>query len=246
MNRQQLEKRVIEIANKTLQEKHYVSCVDILLGIGWLQPVRVNDWRKGRLPYLEQAVQANLNKLSYAMKCFRQWANKCGLKPSETKYLARTRGQKRELRFSESGNPAIEKAYRTHYISPVLSQKKQENLKTKLDKPPEHVVFCILKESTCEQCKEMLHKGSFLYTEQDKALCMKCSGFDELVYLPAGNAKLTRRAKQYSKSYAVVVWFSRARKRYERQGLLVEESALKRAEDEVNVDYHNMKEEGNI
>ena len=39
MNRQQLEKRIIEIANRILQEKGYVSCIDILLGIGWLQPV---------------------------------------------------------------------------------------------------------------------------------------------------------------------------------------------------------------
>ncbi len=233
MNRQQIEKRIIEVATKTLQEKHYVSCIDILLGLGWLQPVHVDDWRKGRLMCLEAVVQGNLNKLSYAMNYFRQWADKQGLKPSETHYIARTRGPKRDLRFSKNGYPAIEKHYRTHYLSPTLSQRKQENLKAQLDKPPELVVFCILKQSTCGQCQQTLDEGSLLYTEQDKALCMKCSGFDQLVFLPSGNAQLTRRAKQYSKTYTVVVRFSRTRKRYERQGLLVEKMALKQAEDDI-------------
>ena len=45
---------------------------------------------------------------------------------------------------------------------------------------------------------------------------------DHLVYLPRGDAALTQRA--------VVVCFSRSRKRYERQGVLVEEEAPARAE----------------
>ncbi len=45
---------------------------------------------------------------------------------------------------------------------------------------------------------------------------------------------LTRRAKQYSQKYTVVVKFSRSRKRYERQGLLVNASALQQAENEFN------------
>jgi hypothetical protein len=52
------------------------------------------------------------------------------------------------------------------------------------------------------------------------------------VFLPAGDAALTRRAKHNSRLSAVVVRFSRARKRYERQGILVEEDALERAEQE--------------
>jgi hypothetical protein len=55
----------------------------------------------------------------------------------------------------------------------------------------------------------------------------------ELVFLPSGNAKLTRHAKKYSTTSVVVVKFSRARKRYERQGILVQEDALKRAQNDV-------------
>jgi hypothetical protein len=52
------------------------------------------------------------------------------------------------------------------------------------------------------------------------------------VLLGAGDAKLTRRAKARSARHAVVVRFSKARKRYERQGLLVEPQALREAEAE--------------
>src|SRR5436190_1840302 len=55
---------------------------------------------------------------------------------------------------------------------------------------------------------------------------MTCADLDELVYLPSGDAALSRRARMHSPLSAVVVRFSRARKRYERQGILVSEVAL--------------------
>lgn len=67
-------------------------------------------------------------------------------------------------------------------------------------------------------------------------LCMRCADLDHLVFLPSGDAALTRRARKRSRLSAVVVRFSRARKRYERQGILVEEAALERAEAECLAD----------
>jgi hypothetical protein len=64
------------------------------------------------------------------------------------------------------------------------------------------------------------------------ALCLSCADLDHLVFLPAGDAALTRRARQHSTLSAVVLKWSRARKRYERQGIVVEEAALARAEAE--------------
>jgi hypothetical protein len=98
------------------------------------------------------------------------------------------------------------------------------------DKPAEIVVFSIVGESTCGECKRELGKGSLLRREGDIALCLECADLDHLVWLPRGDAALTRRARRFSKLAAVVVRFSRSRKRYERQGLLVEEAALARAE----------------
>jgi hypothetical protein len=67
-------------------------------------------------------------------------------------------------------------------------------------------------------------------------LCLGCADLDHLVFLPAGDAAVTRRAKRASGLSAVVVRFSRARRRYERQGLLVEEKALEQAEQECLAD----------
>src|SRR5206468_12104016 len=53
-----------------------------------------------------------------------------------------------------------------------------------------------------------------------------------LVFLPRGDIALTQRSRKYSGLSAVVVRFSRSRRRYERQGLLVELAALERGEKE--------------
>lgn len=102
--------------------------------------------------------------------------------------------------------------------------------------PRELVVFSILRESSCTECNKELWKGNFLFKEGERGLCMNCADLDELVYLPSGDAALTRRARKYSPLWAVVVRFSRARKRYERQGILVSEAALDQAEAECLAD----------
>ena len=63
-----------------------------------------------------------------------------------------------------------------------------------------------------------------------RQLCMDCADLGHLEYLHRGDAALTRRARQGSRLSAVVVQWSRARKRYERQGILVEQEALAAAE----------------
>ncbi len=67
-------------------------------------------------------------------------------------------------------------------------------------------------------------------------MCLTCADLEHLVFLASGDATLSRRAKKASGLSAVVVRFSRTRKRYERQGILVEEAALERAEHECEVD----------
>ena len=72
--------------------------------------------------------------------------------------------------------------------------------------------------------------------EQKGALCLSCADLDHLVFLPSGDAALTRRARKHSTLSAVVLKWSKARKRYERQGLLVEEPALQQAETDCLAD----------
>lgn len=60
--------------------------------------------------------------------------------------------------------------------------------------------------------------------------CLDCADLGHLVLLPRGDTALTRRAREESALSAVVVRFNRRKGRYERQGVLVEEEALARAE----------------
>src|SRR2546428_439462 len=94
------------------------------------------------------------------------------------------------------------------------------------------VVFSIVRETACLECSAELWKGSLLRMENGKALCMECADLDHLVYVPRGDTALTRRSRKYSTLSAVVVRFSRTRRRYERQGILVEPGALERGEKE--------------
>jgi hypothetical protein len=94
------------------------------------------------------------------------------------------------------------------------------------------VVFWIVRDSACSECGEELGKGRFLRMEGERPLCLGCADLAHLVFLERGDPALTRRATRYSTLHAVVVQFSRARKRYERQGVLVEEQALAKAEAE--------------
>ena len=98
-------------------------------------------------------------------------------------------------------------------------------------------VFITNQDSTCDECGEKLgHHAWITLVENKGALCLSCADLDHLVFLPAGSAALTRRSAKYSTLSAVVLQWSRAHKHYERQGLLVEESALQRAEQECLAD----------
>jgi hypothetical protein len=223
--RSKLEDRVVKAAEAALADRHFVTAIDVLVGIGWLTTSQVDRWRQGRVDYLERQVTANLSKISIAMATFRHWARTQGLNPSETAYLSRSRDH-RPLRFAKSGDRAIEAAYRTHWVSPELSEAK-EHLAEKQGRAPDLVVISALKEWICTECAGT---GDLLFMEGDGPLCLVCADLDHLVFLPAGDAALTRRAKKASRLGAVVVRFSRSRGHFERQGILVEDEALAQAE----------------
>jgi hypothetical protein len=100
---------------------------------------------------------------------------------------------------------------------------------------PSHlVVIQPLKGFTCAECGD--ESGDLLIMDDPGPVCMSCADLDHLVFLPAGDTALTRRAKKASRLSAVVVRWSRSRKRYERRGLLVEEPALEEAERQCLAD----------
>lgn len=99
---------------------------------------------------------------------------------------------------------------------------------------PDLVVVSPLKDWTCAACGST--EGYWLVMEDRGPLCLSCADLAHLVFLASGDTALTRRARTHSGLSAVVVRFSRARRRYERQGVLVEETAIERAEAECLAD----------
>jgi hypothetical protein len=227
-----LEERVARAAQAALDEHDFVTAIDVFLSLGWVVPRRVDEWRQGRIPCLEEALQVAPDKISTALRLFEGWAQRRGLSPSETAYVARTRARP-ALRFSRRGDREVERAYRTHWVSPQLSEHQRMRLAERQSRPPDLVVISPVKDWTCTICAG---SGDLLIMEGPGPLCMTCADLDHLVYLPAGSAALTRRAKARSGLSAIVVRFSRSRGRYERQGILVEEDALERAERECLAD----------
>jgi hypothetical protein len=230
-NRKNLVDRVTEAAEAALAAQDYVSPLDVLLGIRWLDGGTVKRWQQGQIDALESAIQTKPTRISEAMKLFRAWATAKALIPSETVYVARTPSRP-TLRFSTSGDPTIERLYRTHWVSPKLSEKKRERLTEKANRAPELVVVQPL--NTKWVCRRCGGTGDLLVMENAGPACLRCVGLDDLAFLPAGDALVTRRVKAKSMRHAVVVRFSKSRGRYERQGLLIEPGAMADAQRELD------------
>jgi len=206
-NRTPLAGRVAKAAETALAAQKYVSPIDVLVGIGWLDPGAPDHWRRAQLDCLEEAVQTRPDRQSEFM----------------TLLHART-PQRQTLRFSESGDPSIEQFYRTQWVSPDLSEKKRERLAEKTSRAPDLVVIRPL--NTQWKCHRCGATGDLLIMENPGPACLRCVGLDDLDFLSAGDTLLTRRVKAKSARCAVVMRFSRSRRRYERQGLLVEPRVL--------------------
>lgn len=97
-------------------------------------------------------------------------------------------------------------------------------------------MFIVRRETKCAECVEELGPGRWIRVENGRALCLDCADLGHLEFLASGNTALTRRASKYSPLRAVVVQWAYARKRYERQGILVTPAAIERAESECLAD----------
>jgi len=220
--------RVAEAAETVQKRSKSVSAVAVFGRLGWLSSSRVDEWRQGRRDHLEAVMTVRDDKIATALRALRDWAERQGLEPSETTYLAATR-DRRPLRFTADGDPAIERAYRTHWISPDLTPAQRE----RLNQAPDLVAILPLTSWTCASCHGT---GEFYVLEEDAPICLTCADMDHLVFLPSGDAALSRRAKKESGLSAVVKQLNKRRKRYERRGVLVEEAALERAEEQCLAD----------
>jgi hypothetical protein len=126
-----------------------------------------------------------------------------------------------------------QKSPKTRQAPAEQEDRSQERSTQPQDSAPELLVIQPVRDWTCAECRG---SGDLLIMDEPGPLCLACADLDHLVFLPAGDAALTRRAKKASGLSAVVVRWSRTRKRYERQGLLVEDAALEQAEQQCLAD----------
>lgn len=105
-------------------------------------------------------------------------------------------------------------------------------METTIDSPSVYNVYQSNRLCQCVQCGSSIGRSqhTVLLPPANSPHCLKCLCLDDLVFLPSGNAALTRRAKANSSRHAEVLKYISRRKRNERQGLLVEEEAIKKAE----------------
>lgn len=122
------------------QRRGYAAPVDVLMDIGVLPKKKYEDWRFGRVSYLESVCTVNLRKLSFIISQMRSYAKQAELKPSFCCYkqwgAKKKNGQGHRpvvpLRFGKSGNPEIERWYATHFVDLKRSaQLKAETAKQK-------------------------------------------------------------------------------------------------------------------
>lgn len=124
MNNADLIKKVNDSVYQQCQRRGYTAPVDVLMDIGILPKQKYEDWRFGKVDYLERVCTVNLNKLSSVLHQMRVYAKKADLKPSFCYYkrwgVKKKGGQGKKpvipLRFSKSGDPEIEKWYATHFV----------------------------------------------------------------------------------------------------------------------------------
>src|SRR5260221_13231983 len=81
------------------------------------------------------------------------------------------------------------------------------------------VVWISHKAARCNSCGSDLGRGKLIVIDRALGIrCLKCARIGGLGFLPSGDVALTRRALTPSSRSAIVVKFSRARKRTERRG----------------------------
>ncbi|MFI7463811.1 DUF2293 domain-containing protein [Nonomuraea sp. NPDC049646] len=229
MSKPNLARRVAEAAEIALTTRHYVTFIDVVTGLRWLRSRHVDLWRQGRAGTLAELAAVDEERLLVTAGLLREWALAKGLRPVDTPYVAGTR-DRRDLRFTSGDG---QDAFRVHWLSPELSEARVRRLTERQSKAPDLVAVVSEDPWTCASCGDT---GPYLIMEDDRPHCLSCADLDHLVFLPSGNAALSRRAKQESGLSAVVVRYNRRRKVYQRQGVLVEEGALAAAEERCLAD----------
>jgi hypothetical protein len=101
-----------------LSTSEAVAPVDVLVRMGALRARDLEEWRFGRVPFLERVIQGNLSKLRRILRILGFYCHDLNLGASSTAYVRWGKGQRTPLRFTKSGEPRLETIYARHFVWP--------------------------------------------------------------------------------------------------------------------------------
>jgi hypothetical protein len=110
--------QIERVVSTILAKSKVVAPIDVLVGMNLLAPEKLEEWRRGRVPYLERVINCNLTRLSRLLRILRLHAHHLNLVPSVTAHIRWGKGPKRRLRFTKTGEPKLEEAYARHFVWP--------------------------------------------------------------------------------------------------------------------------------
>jgi hypothetical protein len=108
--------KIVKAVDAALQSENFVSPIRVFIGMGLLGQADVDEWRKGRVPYLEKVIKCNLAKANRILRILRMHAHDLRLQPSVTAYKRKKKGGKIPLQFSKSGEKNLEEVYSRHFV----------------------------------------------------------------------------------------------------------------------------------
>lgn len=116
MNRRELELAALAAADRCLKARGFIALDEVFREMGKLDAKPWDEWRRGRVPYLERLIRLNLSQINAVCRAVHASARRGNLKPSWTAYVKRGKGARTPLRFTKSGDPHLERAWATRHV----------------------------------------------------------------------------------------------------------------------------------
>jgi hypothetical protein len=210
-----LRTKVGTVAETIVGKRGTVTFLDVLVALGWVHEKNVQRWQQGQLDPLSAVTSTDDAKVLEAAQLFADWG-RGRFNANHEPHVSATR-DRRALRFTARDTDAVHLRYSTDKPRAVKDQKL-----------PDLVVLAAKATFECAECRG---PDDFLMIDAGEAICLGCADLDHLVFLKAGDATLSRRARKESGLAAIVLRPDpRRRNRTQRLGILVEPDALERAE----------------
>ena len=97
--------------------------MDVLIKLVFITEADFQNWRFGKIPYLEKVCQANLHKLSAVNRLIRKYSAECNPEALWTEYNKWGKGPKKETHFQQIPRPQ-----NREFVCNSFSEQKNESM----------------------------------------------------------------------------------------------------------------------